>query len=360
METPNRLWPAEEMLLEAVRYGKECPIDENRPSVATRENKVRADFIRFLALGGDELAPVHENGVRLIGAYIEEPLNCFGSDIRHRLSLNNCHLAGPLILRDARTGTVRLEGSHVAGIDASSVRIMGSLYLRDGFFSSRQVRLAGAKITGNLECSGGTFKGNRIEGTPGEFAIYCSRARISGTVYLRERFNADKEVRFENAVIDGNLDCTGGTFSGDLWALNCIRAKIGGTVCLNKSSSSSYNWPFVAKGKVSFRGATIGGNLESIGGEIKSEYGIALYFSLAKIRGSVFLSEFEAIGSVRFRKAEIGGELDFSNAKFFNTRPEPGARPTPFHPNMSKFDIQRTQLSEEKLLHLRRQELSVM
>jgi hypothetical protein len=35
------------------------------------ENRVRADFLRFLMLGGDKDAPIHEKGVQLQGAWME-------------------------------------------------------------------------------------------------------------------------------------------------------------------------------------------------------------------------------------------------------------------------------------------------
>src|SRR3546814_2310360 len=66
------LWPAEDALLECSRIGAPTVISETRPEAETKTNRVRAAFVRFLALGGDEQAPVHENGVELQGAWRSE------------------------------------------------------------------------------------------------------------------------------------------------------------------------------------------------------------------------------------------------------------------------------------------------
>ena len=318
---------------------------------STPEKTVRAALIRFLAIGGDVSAPVHENGIQLIGAYICDDLDLFGCDIRHRLKLNKCYIAKRVTLRDARTRTINLEGSRVDSIHGSGVKLSGSLTLSGGFLAEGQVRLAGARIIGNLDCTGGKFVEREIEGEVGKFALYCSRARIGGSVYLREAFDAHGEVRFENAVIDGNLDCTEGKFCGDPWALNCVQTKIHGAAILNRQPLKSENKPFSAQGKVSFRGATIGGNLESIGGEINNRNNVALFFSQAKINGSVFLSEkFSALGAVRFRNADIGGSLDFSKAKFSNPRLSEEDLPLPIPNDTTVFDGRRIQLSRGKAI----------
>ena len=64
--TPNGLHPAEERLLDCAARGKECDIALGSPrEEAAPENTVRGAFLRFLLLGGDEDAPVHEKGVIL-------------------------------------------------------------------------------------------------------------------------------------------------------------------------------------------------------------------------------------------------------------------------------------------------------
>ncbi len=85
------LKPAEEKLLSACRQGVAARISEKRPEAASDDNTVRAAFLRFLALGGDELAPVHEHGVELFGAWIEGKLDMKAARVPSDLIIGLCH-----------------------------------------------------------------------------------------------------------------------------------------------------------------------------------------------------------------------------------------------------------------------------
>src|SRR4051794_6355134 len=69
------LLPAEALVRKAVRQGACATLAKERPKHRTQRNRVRGEFVRFLALGGDAFAPVHESGVDVEGAYVEGPLN---------------------------------------------------------------------------------------------------------------------------------------------------------------------------------------------------------------------------------------------------------------------------------------------
>lgn len=58
---------AEETLLRCAAAGTWAKIQDQAPEERTEANIVRAEFIRFLALGGDDDAPVHERGLFLTG-----------------------------------------------------------------------------------------------------------------------------------------------------------------------------------------------------------------------------------------------------------------------------------------------------
>ena len=103
-ERPQGLWPAEQKLLEHVRKGEPCEIGKERPTECTDENRIDAAFLRFLLLGGDETAPVHETGMDTgRGAYIFRDIdliNCY--DIVGRLGCSKCYISGELIGRHAQ------------------------------------------------------------------------------------------------------------------------------------------------------------------------------------------------------------------------------------------------------------------
>jgi hypothetical protein len=54
------LLPAEQLLLRACRLGDVAKLGDAVPEAADDSCRVRAEFLRFLLLGGDARAPVHE------------------------------------------------------------------------------------------------------------------------------------------------------------------------------------------------------------------------------------------------------------------------------------------------------------
>lgn len=83
------LQPGETELLQACEEGEVAELADKRPTERTAANAVRASFIRFLALGGDDKAPIHEHGVRLAGAWIEGALDLEGAFTPSGLMLAN-------------------------------------------------------------------------------------------------------------------------------------------------------------------------------------------------------------------------------------------------------------------------------
>ncbi len=91
----------------------------------------------------------------------------------------------------------------------------------------RRVSFANAEIDGQLACDGGRFAG-----TPGGAALNLQAAHLTGDLLLRDQdglpFHATGEVRLSGAVIDGQLDCTGAQLSAASGpALNGHRLKVG-------------------------------------------------------------------------------------------------------------------------------------
>ncbi len=85
---------------------------------AVEPNRVRAEFLRFLAIGGDEFAPVHEAGVELHNAFVDGRIDLRGAKCVKRLFLVNCFVDGALSIEGASLGLLHLEGIRVAGITA--------------------------------------------------------------------------------------------------------------------------------------------------------------------------------------------------------------------------------------------------
>ena len=67
---------AEQKLVECCAEGQICLLNnDKRPEEAKPEYTIRAELVRFLALGGDSVHPIHERGIMLAGAWIANALD---------------------------------------------------------------------------------------------------------------------------------------------------------------------------------------------------------------------------------------------------------------------------------------------
>lgn len=175
------LGPAEQLLLDCCRVGEMARLAEQRPEVPDPTNRIRASFLRFLLLGGDEQAPVHERGVRMSGYWVEGRLDLGGCAVPFGATLVHSHFAGLLFAQDARlSGPLSLAGSCLSrGMNADRVQVNGGMFLRGGFLAKHEVRLLGAQIGGNLDCCDGQFE------VKAGAALSAERAVVKGVLFLR-------------------------------------------------------------------------------------------------------------------------------------------------------------------------------
>ncbi|WP_182282903.1 hypothetical protein [Comamonas testosteroni] len=301
----GELNPGEKLLLETCSVGEMAVLGDEVPDKPTDKNSVRAGFLRFLLLGGDGQAPVHEAGVQLQGAYFEDKLDLDGCSIPNGFGLLSCHFKQEISAPDASLdGVLCLVGSYLEkGIFADRLHCTGSVIL-DDVMTKSAVHLSGAEIGGELSCESGQF-----ESAKGR-ALLADGAKIGRSMNLRNGFKAIGEIKFLGASIGGNVDCTDGFFEGKNGvALGFDGSDINGDICLCGG--------FKAKGEVRLVGAKIGGDLFCGGGEFENTSKNSLSADRTNIKGDVFLNNnFKATGSVRFLGAFIGGSLSFNGGSF--------------------------------------------
>lgn len=272
-------YPAEQVLFEAVRMGEFAWAGRGLPSPQGDHAaiRVRASFLRYLALGGCENCRPHEKGVQLVGAWIEGPLDLEGAQLENALLLFRCWATEPVRLRGARTRALNFGGCRLTqGLDADGLRADGPVFLRSGFHASGGVILRGARIEGNFECTEGVFE------NPGGMALNAAGARISGSVFLRDGFASAGETSLMGAEIGGNLDAGGGRFKnpGGV-AFNGDRLRLLGNAFLRQGCHAS--------GEARLQGAEIGGQFSCVGGTFENAGGPALNLSRARIAQGLVL-----------------------------------------------------------------------
>jgi hypothetical protein len=317
------LLPAEHKLLATAIAGRQCSFAKSRPESATEENAVRADFVRFLALGGENRKSVHESGLRLQGAHIAGAINLDGASKVRPLWIQDCTIAGDFSFSDAETKVVSLDGTAVSGLRGDGVRIDGSLLLRWALIGG-SLELFGAEIAGTLSCTGCV-----IEGKPRRtqrLAADLATVTVGGNLEFRGGFRANGLIQLDDSEIGGTFNCSEGVFlagsdsthveNADPWesgarALKCHRLNLNGSLYLRDCK---------CEGELSFTGAQIGGDLDCRNGRFRrAGNGDTTALRLTRIvaGGNVYLSSgFEADGKVQLNGARIRGNIDCRGGTF--------------------------------------------
>lgn len=319
--------------------------------ISDMSSVVRGAFVRFLALGGDERAPVHEYGVCLLGAHIAGDINLQGAAGVRSLTLQNCWIEGDLNLRNADGGPISLLGSRIIGIDATSARFKGGLGLCHRFVSENAIVLHGARIEGNLELNDARLAGSE-EALVGDLleiggdlllsdviasgmlrfvaAKVAGHIRLGGAdlspagastvaivldgvtagrnVTFGDSFKAGGRVLMSDARIGGELNLGNCRLGAGDFALHCQRTVIGADVVLGPE--------FRSHGLVNFDGCTIAGSFRGMSGsELENAPKACLALNGAKVSGDVYLGRGAVYnGRVEMRGINIGGYLECDGA----------------------------------------------
>ncbi|MDH5302243.1 MAG: hypothetical protein OEW58_12870 [Gammaproteobacteria bacterium] len=296
---------AESQLLDAISNGNVADCSQ-MVWADKAARSVRADLIRWLCVDTVARNCVDVRGINLQHAIILGRLDLAFTSIRFPISLLSCDIAKGIDLTEAEVRAIMLDGSHCGSIAAVQLHMQGSLYMRDGFVANGEVRLQGAVISGGLECRNARFE------NPGGDSLSANGLRTSGSVYLDQGFYSLGTVRLTAATIERSLVCSGGRF------VNC-----GGVALVadgaNIKASILMEQGFVAAGEVRLMGAMINGDLSCRAGRILNHREDALSADGINVGGAVNLNRgFRAIGRVRFVGAHIRRDLTCRDSQFLN------------------------------------------
>jgi hypothetical protein len=305
------IWPAEQKLFEAAASGEDADCTE----FEEKDRIIRADRLSWLCTNPEAAAQATHRGLSIIGADIAGNLDLRWAKISFPIVTFHCFFSGAIDLSNSQIAFLNLGGSSVSHLKANETHFGGSVHLHNEFNAWGGVDLVGAKIGGDLDCSGGQFIGNRR--VP---ALDANGVEVEGSVVLRNGFNAWGGVYLLAAKIGGNLDCSGSQFIGKDPdpALYANTAEVKGSVYLRDA--------FKADGEVNFMGAKIAGELDCSGGQFVSSEIPALTPSLnanrAKIEDNVSLRDgFKAEGGVNLGGAKIGwGSRLFGRAVYWESQ----------------------------------------
>jgi hypothetical protein len=167
--------------------------------------------------------------LQFAGARVEGQFDCDGSEFA-ALILDGAAIGVGLLLRSVK-GMAKLSGARIAtdldcggatftatphfsrcALDAEGINVAGSIFLRAGFHAFGLVKLHGAQVGMNIDCTGGEFalapQGSNGRGD----ALAAELVNVRGTVFLSRGFRARGAVHFTSAQIGSDFSCEDATF----------------------------------------------------------------------------------------------------------------------------------------------------
>ena len=132
------------------------------------------------------------------------------------------------------------------------------------FVALGEVNLVTAEIGRNLDCTGGTFQNPPSSKNPNAIALNANSVKVGGSVFLRNQFKAEGKVVLTAADIGRGMDCTGGAFDNPtVTALDADTARVAGSVLLNDTiDNEGHINRFIPSGSFNLSGADIKAGLE--------------------------------------------------------------------------------------------------
>ena len=171
--TTTELTHAERRLIDATGRGAVASYltgitayeDPRRGSQWGRDRTLRAEVIYRLVTGGNPAWPVCASGVRIMGARITGFLDLDGTTLRYPVLIERSFIYEPISLQNASSRSISLSGSYIAAVIwplefrpadrfcllADGLKADGSVALDEGFTCEGGVRIADAKINGDLD-----------------------------------------------------------------------------------------------------------------------------------------------------------------------------------------------------------------
>jgi hypothetical protein len=242
------------------------------------------------------------------------------------LVLEKVQSDGPVSLSGARiTGHLYCTGSdfqQAAGeaFNGQGMMVGGSALFGGDFRSAGEFNLAYAQIDGSLDMTGATLSNK--EGV----ALMADGIRVGSGIILSADstavFKAEGTVRLAEARVSGKLRCTGGHFSKPEQRPAIDAQQIEPAIDAQRIEADEicFDDKFAATGEVRLDGGTVKGRVGCERGSFGNPGGIALRAN-GLTCGDIRLGHgFTATGEIQLMGARISRELNCSKGKFYNEK----------------------------------------
>ncbi|MBB4016393.1 hypothetical protein GGR16_001399 [Chelatococcus caeni] len=276
--------------------------DGTRPDAPDPLRVVRAAFLRFLILGGEEGCRPHEKGIRITGAWITGVLDLEACSVFRDIGLNDCHFEAAPVLRAAIINRLFLNGSRLPGLQAERLEARGGIYLR-GAEVEGEINLEQARLGSNLECDGAVIR------NPRNHALRAQSLEVRN-VLLRGA-DLTGSIALSGAHLTADLDAAGARISRpEDVAFDASEVECRGNVMLRSAH---------VEGAVRLIASRIDGDVDCTAAVIENAGGGALDLSRTTVKGAFFLR----------RDARLDGMLALTGASLGTIHDEAASWPGP-------------------------------
>jgi hypothetical protein len=147
----GKLSLAEERLVNAV-------VNEGKADcrgLSGEDKKIRGELVSWLCTDPDASAQVGFRGILMTDAEIVNKVDLEWAKISFPLGADRCVFRDSIILSHGHFLFFGLQGGSVSRLEANGSQFAGRVFLRSGIKVEGGVDFLGAKIDGDLDCSGG-------------------------------------------------------------------------------------------------------------------------------------------------------------------------------------------------------------
>jgi hypothetical protein len=274
-----------------------------------------ANITGQLNCGGITLTNPDDHGNSLIADRIKVSGGVFlsGFESAGAVRLAAANIAGQLNFGEFNRRQARLNGfdHEHRSLVGDGMKVGGDVLLEPDFEAAGVISLRYADIGRQLSC-----RGARLEGIDGKgCSMVADGMKVGGDVFLAQEFMSAGTVRLPGAEITGQLNCTCGWLIGHGDALVADRMKVGGDVFLNQG--------FTSAGTVRLPGADITGQLNMSSAQLirPGHNGVALVADGMKVGSDIRFERdgqhlgFISTGTVSLKDAQVDGSLTLIGAE---------------------------------------------
>lgn len=294
-----------------------------RGAVVRDGETVRASLIRDLCTSPSLASGRHGLGITIESKRITGELDLSFCTVSCPLTFRNCDFEEGVKLHHARLEHLAFRGGSTLDIYANGAVIRGDVILSEKVRVNGTVSLVSARIGGSLKFGSarvGVCRRRPRARVPNAdadpSALACDGVDVGGSVFLDNKFKAYGQVRLTNARVRGRVHCDEARLANKGgFALMADFLKARGGVDL---------WNACCRGEVRMIGAECCGNIEFDGGRFYNPGQDSVILDNVRVKGSVFLRDrFRARGRVGLAGAWIGLDVDCDGGSVTHPRPDP-------------------------------------